>query len=322
VSNSPTARPRIGLALGSGAARGWAHIGVLAGLAEEGIEPDIVCGTSIGALVGGLYCAGRLDELETWVCRLTRRDVVAHMDFTLAGGGVIGGRRLMDLYSQRLGDLAIEELPKRYAAVATDLSSGAEVWLQKGPLLTAIRASISLPGLFTPVRSDGRWLVDGGLVNPVPVSVCRALGADVVIAVNLNGDLLGRHRRRQPAPGEEALISDARWLSKLAESLKIPRVRLQEELEGVISAPPFFQVLSSSLNIMQDRITRSRLAGEPPDLVLAPRLAHFELLDFARAPEAIKAGRVSVRRMAPALQDLLQLAVMPARDAYAPTDAS
>src|SRR5690606_16701961 len=164
VTTPAPSTPRIGIALGGGSARGWAHIGVLAALAERGIEPDIVCGTSIGALVGGVYAAGKLPELEEWVKGLKRRDVLGLVDFTIAGGGVLGGRRLIDLYRQHLGEVRIEELPRRYAAVATDLESGSEVWLQDGPLLDAIRASISLPGVFTPVRRDGRWLADGALV--------------------------------------------------------------------------------------------------------------------------------------------------------------
>ncbi|WP_258868171.1 patatin family protein [Alkalilimnicola ehrlichii] len=193
---------KIGIALGSGSARGWSHIGVLTALAEAGIEPDIVCGSSIGALIGGVYAAGRLDDIEAWGNSLTRREVFSYMDFTLSGGGAIAGKRLMEVCSEYIEGCDIECLPKRFGAVATDLKTGTEVWLQEGPLQTAIRASISLPGLLTPVHVDGRWLVDGGLVNPVPVSLCRALGADIVIAVNLNGDLLGR-LRRQPAVARE-----------------------------------------------------------------------------------------------------------------------
>ena len=168
------ARPRLGIALGGGASRGWAHIGVLSELTRNGIEPEIVCGTSIGALVGGIYAAGKLPEFESWVASLTRREVLRLLDVTVSGGGVIAGKRLMDLFERHLGGIAIEELPRRFVAVATDLQAGSEVWLQKGSLLQAIRASISLPAVFTPVLEDGRWLVDGGLVNPLPVSVCRA----------------------------------------------------------------------------------------------------------------------------------------------------
>lgn len=280
--------PRIGIALGGGSARGWAHIGVLAALAERGIEPEIVCGTSIGALVGGIYAAGKLPELEAWVAGLTRRDVLGLVDFTIVGGGLIGGHRLIDLYRQHLGDITIEELPRRFAAVATDISTGAEVWLTEGSLLDAIRASISLPAVFTPVRRDGRWLVDGGLVNPVPVSLCRVLGADVVIAVDLHG--AGRRRLREQVPGEAQPAV----------------VRTRGRQESVEARPPAFSwVVQTALDIMQIRLSRARLAGDPPDLVLAPRVLHVPSLEFLGGAATIEEGRAVVRRMMPAIDDLL-----------------
>ncbi|HEB80592.1 MAG TPA: patatin, partial [Chromatiales bacterium] len=188
-------RSRIGVALGSGSARGWAHIGVLQALRRAGVEPDVVCGTSIGALIGGAYALGDLDALGDWVRGLTRRDVVRLLDVRLTGGGLIQGERLMRFFRSRSYDSPIEGLSKAFSAVATDLGTGREVWLGRGPLIDAVRASFALPGLFAPVRRDGHWLVDGALVNPVPISVCRALGAEVVIAVNLNGDRVGRHPR-------------------------------------------------------------------------------------------------------------------------------
>ena len=186
--------PRIGLALGSGAARGWAHIGVLHALADAGIAPDIVCGTSMGALVGGVHLSGHLDILEDWARGLTKFGVISQLDFTVAGGGMIGGRRLIRMLERYLADIRIEGLSLPFTCVATDLLTGHEVWLNEGPLIDALRASFSLPGIFAPVRHDGRWLVDGALVNPLPVSVCQALGAQVVIAVNLHADLIGRAR--------------------------------------------------------------------------------------------------------------------------------
>lgn len=291
------ARPRIGIALGSGAARGWAHIGVLEALSEAGIEPQIVAGTSIGALVGAWYARGHLPAAEKWVRRLTRRNVFAFMDLTL-GGGMVQGKRLMDLYRSQLGDVPIENLPKAYAAVATNLNTGQEIWLQQGSLLEAVRASVSLPGLFKPVPHGGDYLVDGGLVNPVPVSVCRALGADLVIAVNLNGDLIGRHAGRRV---EEKLAGDPTWWSRLSSAVaEAPFLR-----QNGVEEPGFLDVLASSINIMQDRITRSRLAGDPPDVVLHPRLGHLELLDFARGAEAIEEGRASVERALPLLRHVL-----------------
>ena len=285
-----TQSPRLGIALGSGSARGWAHIGVLRALEAAGIEPDVVCGTSIGALVGGAYAAGQLDALETWVRSLSLLDVVGFMDVTLTRGGLIAGEKLFKGLRSFHSDIAIEKLRKPFAAVATDFGSGREIWLQKGSLLNAVRASTSLPGIFPPVKVSSQWLLDGGLVNPVPVSVCRALGAEVVIAVNLNGDLTSRNVppravRREPRT------------DKLSTRLRLRGVGgflAAQLLEPKQKTPGFFEVLAGALYIMQDRITRSRMAGDPPDVLLAPRLAQIRLLEFHRAEEAIDAGRAAV----------------------------
>lgn len=292
---------RIGVALGSGSARGWAHVGVLQELAQAGIRPDIVAGTSIGAIVGAWYVRGHLDESEAWVRSLTRRDVVRYMDLAFAGG-LLEGRRLMEVYRQRFGDVDIKDLSMPYAAVATNLNTGQEIWLQKGSLLDAVRASISLPGLFRPVRHGDHWLVDGGLVNPVPVTLCRAMGANLVIAVNLNGDIVGRRRRR--APPKQALVSDVTWWERVSNVFS-RNDRPSGDVDRSDNGPGFFDVLNSSINIMQDRITRSRMAGDPPEILIAPRLEHFELMDFARGSEAIKEGRAAVRRMLPLIEDVL-----------------
>ncbi|HYW93599.1 MAG TPA: patatin-like phospholipase RssA [Gammaproteobacteria bacterium] len=312
----------IGIALGSGSARGWAHIGVLEALAEAGIRPAIVCGASVGALVGGAYASGYMDEFARWIRSLRRLDVVRMLDVTVRGGGFIEGSRLMGILADRIRDVRIEELHSpRFAAVATELATGHERWFHEGSLLQAIRASIALPGLFTPVQGVGsRWLVDGGLVNPVPVSVCRALGADIVIAVNLNGDLVTRARNhgrpvrhvstqltgRPPErdtgethradPAHEVAAGRFRWNIRNLISLS----KSQEE-----TGPGLFDVLSASINIMQDRITRSRMAGDPPDLVINPRLARLGLMEFHRGPEAIAEGRAAVERMASALDHLV-----------------
>ena len=187
-----SARPRIGLALGGGAARGWAHIGVLRALKSAGIEPDVIAGTSMGAVVGGAYAAGRLEELEDWARSVTRRRMLRFLDIKLWSTGLIGGGRLAGQLKETLGDVAIEELPLRYAAIATEIGTGHEIWLTQGSLVEAMRASYALPGIFPPVKVAGRWLMDGALVNPIPVAAARALGARVVIAVNPNADMFGR----------------------------------------------------------------------------------------------------------------------------------
>ncbi len=304
-SDSSPRRPRVGLALGSGAARGWGHIGVLHGLTEAGIEPDIVCGSSIGALVGGAYAGGELDALEQWIRRLTWGRFLRLFDLQLTGGGFIEGDRFMDAVRPAVREMQIDELPMPFAAVATNLETGHEVWLQHGPLVDAVRASLALPGLFAPIRRDGRWLVDGGLVNPVPVSVCRALGADRVIAVNLNGDIVGKRMGSPQQTGAPRAESDL--LSRLSVQLaRAFRERGGDDVEPAAEReerPGLFDVLTGSINIMQDRITRSRMAGDPPDIVIAPRLAHIGLLEFSRAGEAIDEGRRSVERMGEALAE-------------------
>lgn len=305
-------RPVIGLALGSGSARGWSHIGVIRALAELGIVPDIVCGSSIGALVGAAYAGGKLDILEHWVQTLTWKKVMQYMDVTLTGGGFIQGDKLIAFFQQHVLDVAIEDLPVRFGAVATELETGREVWFQQGSAMDAVRASISLPGLFAPARLDGQWLVDGGLVNPVPVSLCRAMGAEIVIAVNLNGDVVGKHLHRPGHVGTKGAVASAdnemwnRFAGNIGHRLKEQADELLAEWMGPDhNAPSLIEVMAGSIYIMQDRITRSRMAGDPPDVMLAPRLAHIGLLDFDRAGEAVEGGRRSVELMRPALASAL-----------------
>lgn len=308
---------RIGIALGSGSARGWAHIGVLQALRAGGVDPHVICGSSIGALVGAACAVGDLDPLGEWVQSLSRGDVLRMLDLRLSGGGLIQGERLMRFFRSRAYDVPIEKLPRSYSAVATDLATGREVWIGKGSLLEAVRASFALPGLFTPVLRDGRWLVDGGLVNPVPVSVCRALGAEVVIAVNLNGDLVGRRMRTagggeaQPEPdarvnAEEAMEENllAQFAAQVTNTLRAGAAALMGPPgPDATPAPGLFEVLSGALNIMQDRITRSRMAGDPPDVVIGPRLGHIGLMEFDRAREAIAAGVRATEYLMPAIRE-------------------
>jgi NTE family protein len=293
--------PLIGLALGSGSARGWAHLGVIRALEQAGIRPDLVCGTSIGALVGAAYAAGELERFEQWALGLRFKDVVAFLDVSLSSG-LFKGERMMDFFRRNFKDRPIEELAMPFAAVATSLRTGAEVWLRQGSTLDAVRASIALPGFFAPALREGSVLVDGGLVNPVPVSLARAMGADVVIAVDLGTDILGRHLRAHP-PVEAPAGEVSEWIRKLQGNLGaiIPAHSPDER-----KMPSMLDVLTTSINIMQVRISRSRMAGEPPDLVVAPRLAHFGLLDFHRAKEAIEEGKHAVERVAhnlPALRN-------------------
>jgi NTE family protein len=303
-------RPRIGLALGSGSARGWAHIGVIRALAEMDIVPDLVSGTSIGSLVGAAYCSGHLDDLEAWVRSMTRMDVASYLDISLLrGGGAVKGERLVEELRSRIGEPKIEDLTRPFAAVATNLATGQEVWFRDGSLLHAVRASISIPGLFTPARVGEDWLVDGGLVNPVPVSLCRAMGADIVIAVNLNGGMLGRYARdsgSSPGGEEEAGSNSESTLDRLSEELRARTNNFLSRLfEGEDARPGLFDVLAASINIMQDRVTRSRMAGDSPDIALAPRLSHLGLMEYHRGEEAIAEGRAVVQRALAAFEGLM-----------------
>jgi NTE family protein len=308
-AGSVVSRARIGLALGSGSARGWAHIGVIDALIEAGIEPDIVCGASMGALVGAAYVAGQLPRLRLWAQTSTWREIARLMDVRLSGGGLINGRQVVALL-RRL-DIAepIESYARNYAAVATDLATGREIWLQSGPIHEAVRASIALPGILSPVRIDGKWLVDGGLSNPIPVSVCRALGADVIIAVNLNGDLLGRrYTEPEPATPVPSGVSREflrRVMGQLPKALGRPAAEADPPTSRQEPAPGYFDVLATALNIMQDHITRTRLAGEPPHVMLVPRLRSIGLMEFNRAEEAIAEGRACVEQALPTLKRYL-----------------
>lgn len=299
--SSNTRRPRkVGLALGGGSARGWAHIGVLRALEEAGVRLDLVCGTSIGALVGAAYAAGDLDQLETWVRGMDVGEVLRFLDISLSTG-LLKGERLTQYLRDNFSDRPIESMPMPFGAVATALSTGAEIWLRDGSTVDAVRASIALPGIFKPVADNGDFLVDGGLVNPVPVSLARAMGADLVIAVDLNSDLLGRHfvEDAPPAaasddPGVDGDGLIRRWQSRLGGLLPVRDSDAPE-------SPSMFAVLASSLNIMQVRISRSRMAGDPPDVLITPRLSHLSLYDFHRGQEAIEEGRRAVAAALPQL---------------------
>lgn len=307
-------QPKIGLALGSGSARGWAHIGVIQALLKLGIKPKIVAGTSIGAIVGAAYASNKINELEDMACAITWKEILNYFDLTVVGGGFIQGEKLFNFFRQHVDEDSIELLPCRFAAVATELNTGREIWFQEGSLLEAVRASIALPGVFTPIKVNGRWLVDGGLSNPVPVSLCRAMGADVVIAVNLNGDIIGKHTRKNhsPKPRSDIIGNDNgsslfdRISSQISNGFQKQKNILLNRLFGDdLDSPGVLEVTASSINIMQDRLTRSRMAGDPPDIVLSPQLSQLGLMEFDKAAVAIEEGKASVERMRPALEQLL-----------------
>jgi NTE family protein len=342
---------RIGLVLGGGAARGWAHIGAIRALHDAGIEPDLVCGTSIGALIGAVYANGDLDWLEEWASRLTWQSVVRLLDLRFSGG-LFGGKKVIQVFAERFNGCRIDELKMPFAAVATELDTGRETCLQEGSVVDAVRASIAIPGIFTPVWNEGVWLVDGGLANPVPVSVARGMRADCVIAIDLNNDILngrdfggavlqvpgfgapGADSRRKaasaPKPQAEPLDRHAGILTSrtaLSDRLEpAPPLALRRNgkpwpswlqpapgFEDDVRVPPapstrvpsMLSSIAQSIDIMQVRITRSRLAGEPADVLIQPRLGGLGIFDFHRAEPAIAEGRAAVEAMLPAIHALL-----------------
>lgn len=307
---------KIGIAFGGGAARGWAHIGVLQALEEAGIRPSVVAGTSIGAVVGGCYVADRQDHLRDFALGLTRRKVFGYFDLNLNGSGLINGQKLQDVLRAALGDMRIEDLKLPFTAVATEIGTGHEVWLSRGSVVDALRASYAIPGVFRPVKLDGRWLFDGALVNPIPVTVCRALGAQYVIAVNLNADLFGlgtvladaeatSDTGLNGAPPVDEVLPDA--LGSKDDALSFANGwgatrLLQRQVFGrrrnaIDAAPSISTVMVDAFNIVHDRIARSRLAGDPPDLMISPRLSGIGLFDFHRAEELIERGYSAGQRI-------------------------
>ena len=294
--------PAVGLVLGSGAARGFAHIGVMRALQAHGITPDIIVGTSMGALVGACFATNQLDTLENWARSLTRRRIIGYLDVTIGGSGLISGGRLANRLSESIGDIAIEDLPIRFAAIATEIGTGHEVWLTRGSLSLALRASYALPGLFAPVHLGGRWLVDGALVNPVPVSAARAFGARVVIAVNMEADRFGRGATiasHGAEPGDAqtvAPVAEPRNGFALLRGIFGAERALKRQIIAGDARPNFSTIMIESFNIMQDRLTRMRLAGDPPDVHITPRIGHIGWLDFHRAAEAIEVGQAATEK--------------------------
>jgi NTE family protein len=319
-------RPVIGLALGGGAARGFAHIGVIRTLIAHGIVPNVVVGTSIGAVVGGAYAAGQLDTLEEWARSLQPRNILGYLDIRLNGSGLIGGDKLASQLEAAIGQTLIEELPLKFATVATEVRTGHEIWLTHGRMVDAMRASYALPGIFSPVLVGDRWLVDGALVNPVPVSTARAFGAEIVIAANLSSDVFA-HSTTVYSHGPSAEVSVAVAPEPTIEpaapkrgfgKLFSPERTMKREFFGGGGRPGISTVMVDAFNIMQDRITRARLAGDPPDLLISPRVGQIGWFDFHRADELIAHGARAAERAIESIQEAIQIlapgSVVPSTD--------
>ncbi|MBI5128259.1 MAG: patatin-like phospholipase family protein [Rhodopseudomonas palustris] len=301
-------RPVIGLALGGGAARGFAHIGILRTLLAAGITPDVVVGTSIGAVVGGAYVAGHLDTLEEWARGLQPRNIIGYLDIRLNGSGLIGGSKLAAQLEATLGQTLIQDLKQKFASVATEVRTGHEIWLTHGKIVDAVRASYALPGIFSPVLIGDRWLVDGALVNPVPVSAARALGAEIVIAANVSSDVFGHGTTIfshgavdeviEPAPEPAQKRGFGRFFS--------PERFVKQEIFGSGNRPGISKVMVDAFNIMQDRITRARLAGDPPDMLISPRVGRIGWFDFHRADEMIAHGARAAERAIDSIREAIE----------------
>ena len=275
-------KPKIGLALGSGGARGWCHIGVIEALEDLGIKADVVVGCSMGAIVGGAYAAGRMQDLTNWATALTAAGVVRLLDIRPMSGGIIQGRGIYEMFDAISLPEDFADLETTFITVATDMVSGNEVWFNEGNVADAIRAAVSLPGIVGPSQVDGRWMLDGGLTNPVPVSVCYAERCDVVIAVNPNARPDGMIWV-PPAPQakeNDGFLPEAisQWLPGGAKTP--PEVK-----------PSYTQVASAAIDIMVERIRRARLAAEPPHILLNTDLNHMSILEFHKAQQAIDEGR-------------------------------
>jgi len=332
---------KIGLALGSGASRGWAHIGVIQALEELGIHIDVVAGCSIGAYVGAAYSSGKLTELQEWVESLTEWQVFALMGVGFYRGGLVSGLKVFKALQDNFAFENFSQLNKPFAAVATDLYSGREVDFLQGSVIDAVRASCAIPGLFPPVCIDNRWLVDGGVVNPVPVNLCRALGADIVFAINLSADFRPQsllqnqleHEKNQQKNSDFFKRSHAQiqsWFKKSGDKEQLEQTPAEQNSEGemdllqqvnsgeelsqnvntspnALPAPSILNAMSGSLDILQARVTRSRLAGDPPDILIEPQLRDFGMMEFYRAAELIEEGRNSVNRIAEQIKYQLRL---------------
>jgi NTE family protein len=303
-------RPVIGLALGGGAARGFAHIGIIRTLVAHGIIPDVIVGTSIGAVVGGAHAVGQLDRLEEWARSLQPRNIFGYLDIRLNGSGLIGGAKLAAQLETAIGPTLIEDMPIKFATVATEVRTGHEIWLTHGRMVDAIRASYALPGIFSPVLVGDRWLVDGALVNPVPVSAARALGAEIVIAANLSSDVFTHsttiYSHGAPADAPEQVIEPLppkRGFGKLFSAERT----MKREFFGGGGRPGISSVMVDAFNIMQDRITRARLAGDPPDLLITPRVGQIGWFDFHRAGDLISFGARAAERAIESIQEAIQI---------------
>lgn len=309
IPNNGTGRTTgVALALGGGMARGFAHIGVLNVFDRYGIKPSIVAGTSIGAVVGAAYLTGKLREFEEWALSLNRFKILSYLDFRVRSAGMIGGKKLETLLRDHFSDVLIEDLPCPFLTVAADLVTGHEVWIRKGSVIEAMMASFALPGVFAPVERNHRFLIDGALVNPVPVSACQAMGARMTIGVDLHADIIGKAAK--PGQNYQTVAGFDLFNEKdvpLEEQRKVTSGLARRLFRRQEDGPSLFGVMISALGIMQDRMTRSRLAGDPPDIHIKPQIGHIGLLEFEKASELIAEGEAAALRAMPDIKAAMEV---------------
>ncbi len=281
-----TAKPNIGLALGGGGALGWAHIGVIRALEEACLEIDCVAGTSIGSVVGAAYLAGKLDELEHIAREIDWKRLLRLADVQLGGKGLLGGKAVIKEFERVIGTLDVEDLSRPFAAVAADLVSGDEVHLMQGSLSSAVRASMSIPGVFTPLSYEGRVLVDGGIVNPLPVSAAKALGAELVIAV----DVFGAYHGHAVATGIRAQASDSHDSTEALQQRGIVGRFARQMFRSEEGQPKLFATLAASFALMMCELTVAKSILAPPDVRIVPRVRPILPVEFDRADELIELG--------------------------------
>ncbi|MBL0712239.1 MAG: patatin-like phospholipase family protein [Desulfosarcina sp.] len=301
-------RKRVGLALSSGSSRGWAHIGAIEALEAEQIPIDIIAGCSVGAYVGAVYAGGGMSSLKDFVLRMNGQKIFSYFDVVFPRSGLLDGtRKVKELFQMHSKARTFEELSIPLMMVATDLESGGRVVLNSGDLLAALRATMSLPGLFAPARINDHWLLDGGLVDPVPVGLAKSMGADIVIAVDLNSGLLPRRDRwrraaspqAEPLPLDEPASYRNEWVRKFADYYENAestfKQKIREMLHKEIDMPDIVETVTTAIGIMQERITRVNLAVEPPDVLVQPRLGELHMMDFDQVDKAIEEGYLGVR---------------------------
>ncbi len=311
-----SSRKTVGLALGIGSSRGWAHIGAIEALEEENIPIDYVAGSSVGSYVGALYASGSLKSLKEFVLSMDGKKVFSYFDVVLPRSGILDGtKRLKELFSFHTDAEDFSELKIPVMMVATDLATGKKVVLKSGNIINALRATMSIPGLFAPVRIKDRWLVDGGLVDPVPVGVVRALEADIVVAVDLNSGVVShKNPQRQAKPAAEKPLESPAYNSELLKKMAVFyeqaetsfTSKISELLHRESSTPDIIETVMTSINIMQERITRINLAVEPPDVLIQPRLGQLKMMDFDQVEQTIEEGYIGVKEKIADIKKLLE----------------